>query len=226
MYSHCDDPLFASGRSRSLAACSHTAAPANIPQLPDDKPVEAKVEPAPPPPAPPPEPTPPAKVKHVAIIATPPATMKLISKGKGKPARLIATTTSHDPIDTSLDLVMGFKRQAERPRPDPARGRAVHPRHERARQDPLRRLQSAIYALEVKSAEIHDVTGETRPPKFEEMIAPLSGMSILGTVHGDGTLGDLEIVHPAATEGTIKTIETLGQAGPRADVVGASVPGR
>ena len=198
-----------------VAACARPGTTPNAPVPPeppgtDGKATETAAKPADPTPAKPADPTAPpatpaAKAPHDASIAAPKPTVKLVSAGNGKKSKLaIAAIAGKLPVDVEL----GFSVKQDEKR-ETLPGIVFH-----ADADVSATSNDATtYKLAVTKVEVHDVPDETRPPHFEDALAALAGLSINGSVHGDGTRTDITLHHDSVDPPTAGTIDQLVKPG-------------
>lgn len=188
-----------------VAACSHPAPPKDVPQLPPDPSTEA---PAPtadatkpkPPEAPKPPPPPPPKEPHDATIPAVTSTVKVVSAGAGKRAKIVIGGAAKQPLDVTFGFTI---RQNEVSQKLPEI--VLHTDAEATAAG----ADGTAYKLVVTKVDTRDVSGETRPERFEEQLAPFVGMTISGTVKPDGTTTDTHLHLDLADPRTAGTMDHL-----------------
>ena len=192
-----------------LIACARPGSTPNSPIPPEPPSTEPKpAEPIatkPDEPSKPSPPPPPAKEAHDASVTTAKPTVKLVSAGSGKKSKLAIAATAGK---LGVDWELGFTATSD------GKGQTLPDIVFHTDADVSATANdTTAYKLVLKGIDLKDVPGETRPDHFELALAPLAGLVIAGSVHGDGTRTDIALHHDSVDPQTAGAIDQLVKPG-------------
>lgn len=182
----------------ALVACSHPSPQPPVSPLPADKPAEPVAKSDAPPPAPPPEP--PKLAPHDTTIDAPITTVKLGAPGKGKRvvAKIAPVAGGKTPIELHVDFTATQNGQTQ---PTPTlvlRGDAEAVTVDK---------DGTQYKLTVTATDTHYAAGVAKVPQLEAGLAGTVGMTMSGSVAGNGAAGKLALHHDAASPVSAELME-------------------